>query len=98
VFLGFVFSMIFGHAPVIFPAVLGVKIPFRRVFYVHLVVLHVGLVLRVVGDAAGSSAAARDGALVSALAMALFFVVTVGSAVLAAWPPAAVRLRRERHA
>jgi hypothetical protein len=98
VFLGFVFSMIFGHAPVIFPAVLGVKIPFRRVFYVHLVVLHVGLVLRVVGDAAGSSAAARDGALVSALAMALFFVVTVGSAALAAWPPAAVRLRRERHA
>jgi hypothetical protein len=30
--VGFVFSMIFGHAPVIFSAVLGVAIPFRRLF------------------------------------------------------------------
>jgi len=28
VLLGFVFAMIFGHAPIIFPAVLGIRIPF----------------------------------------------------------------------
>jgi hypothetical protein len=31
-FVGFVFSMIFGHAPVILPAVLGVRVPFHRAF------------------------------------------------------------------
>jgi hypothetical protein len=83
VFVGFVFSMIFGHAPVIFPAVLGVPIPFRRGFYVHLALLHVGLALRVAGDLAGAAALARDGALLNAVAIALFFAVTVGSALLA---------------
>lgn len=49
VFLGFVFSMIFGHAPVIFPAVLGVRMNFSPWFYSHLVLLHVSVVLRVGG-------------------------------------------------
>lgn len=47
VFLGFVFSMIFGHAPIIFPAVLGVNIPFNKAFYAHLALLHLSLILRV---------------------------------------------------
>lgn len=46
-FLGFVFAMIFGHAPIIFPAVLGVPIPFRPAFYAHLIFLHLSLALRV---------------------------------------------------
>jgi hypothetical protein len=50
IFVGFVFSMIFGQAPVVFPGVLGIDIPFRRVFYVHLALLHAGLVLRIGGD------------------------------------------------
>ena len=50
VFVGFVFSMIFGHAPVIFPSVLGVSIPYRPWFYVHVGLLHGGLGLRVAGD------------------------------------------------
>jgi len=33
VFLGFVMSMIFGHAPVIVPAVLRVRLPFARWFF-----------------------------------------------------------------
>jgi hypothetical protein len=82
-FLGFVFSMIFGHAPVIFPGVLGVRIPFRRVFYVHLALLHAGLVLRVGGDLAGSFDAARRGGVVNATAIGLFLVATLGSGALA---------------
>lgn len=49
VFLGFVFSMIFGHAPVIFPAVLGVQMRFSPWFYSHLGLLHLSVLLRVVG-------------------------------------------------
>jgi hypothetical protein len=82
IFVGFVFSMIFGHAPVIFPGVVGIAIPFRRFFYVPLVLLHTGLLLRVGGDLAGDFAAARRGALVIAVAIALFLVGTAASAAL----------------
>lgn len=84
VFLGFVFSMIFGHAPVIFPGVLGVRLPYRRVFYVHLALLHVGLALRVGGDLAGDFDVARWGGLVNATAIAIFLLATIGSGALAA--------------
>jgi len=52
IFLGFVFSMIVGHAPIIFPAVLGVPVPFRPAFYSHLALLHISLALRIAGDLA----------------------------------------------
>ena len=81
IFLGFVFSMIFGHAPVIFPGVLGIAIPFRRGFYVHLALLHVGLVLRIAGDVGGDFHLAQLGGLLNATAIALFLVATVASAV-----------------
>jgi hypothetical protein len=47
--LGFVFSMIFGHAPIIFPAVVRVKIPYHPFFYLPLLVLHASLALRILG-------------------------------------------------
>ena len=50
VFVGFVISMIFGHAPIIFPAILGVPINFQPAFYVHLILLHGLLALRVIAD------------------------------------------------
>jgi hypothetical protein len=53
VFLGFVMSMIFAHAPVILPAVLRRPLPYHPVLYVPLAVLHLSLLARVaVGDAA----------------------------------------------
>ena len=54
-FLGFVFSMIFGHAPTIIPAVTGIQVPFKRVFYLHVALLHGSLLVRIVGDVASSS-------------------------------------------
>lgn len=50
VFLGFVFSMVIGHAPLIFPAVMRVKIPHRPAFYLPLAALHLTLLARVGGD------------------------------------------------
>jgi hypothetical protein len=82
VFLGFVFSMIFGHAPVIFPGVLGIAIPFRRGFYAHLALLHAGLALRVAGDLAGDAAVARWGGMLNATAITLFLLATVAAAAL----------------
>lgn len=50
VLLGFVFSMVFGHAPIILPAVLRVAVPYAAYFYVPLALLHLSLLLRVAGD------------------------------------------------
>ena len=82
-FLGFVFSMIFGHAPVIFPAVLLLRPSFRTAFYAHLAVLHAGLLLRVGADLADWPAGRQWGGATNALALALFLANTVGAFV---WP------------
>jgi hypothetical protein len=78
--LGFVFSMVFGHAPIIFPAVLRVAVPYHPAFYAPLALLHSSLGLRVAGDAMGSFDAARWGALLSALAL-LAFIANTAAAV-----------------
>jgi hypothetical protein len=72
IFLGFVFAMIFGHAPIIFPAVLGVPVPFRPAFYSHLALLHLSLALRVVGDVAAWWPARLWGGLLNVVAVLLF--------------------------
>ncbi|MBF8267258.1 MAG: hypothetical protein HW388_766 [Dehalococcoidia bacterium] len=82
VFLGFVMSMVFAHAPVMLPAVAGVTISFTRAFYVPLVLLHGSLALRVVGDLVGSFPSARWGSLFNGAALALFFLVVAGSALI----------------
>jgi hypothetical protein len=46
-FVGFVFSMVFGHAPVILPAVLRVRFPYHPVLYLPLALLHASLAVRV---------------------------------------------------
>lgn len=75
--LGFVFSMVFGHAAIIFPAVLRVAVRYHPIFYLPLALLHASVALRVAGSAAGSFAARQWGAMGSALALAAFIVVMV---------------------
>ena len=72
VLVGYVFSMVFGHAPLIVPAITGRALPYRPRFYVHLVVLHAALVLRVAGDLALWPAGRQWGGLLNALAILLF--------------------------
>lgn len=50
IFLGFVFSMIFGHALIVFPAILQIRLNYFPRFYVHLALLHLTLTLRVMSD------------------------------------------------
>ena len=72
VFLGFVFSMIFAHAPIIFPAVAERPMAFRRVFYCHVAVLQMSLILRIAGDLTGSFSAYRCGGLLGLIALLMF--------------------------
>ena len=77
--LGFVFSMVFGHAPIIFPAVLRVRVPYHPAFYVPLALLHGSLVVRLAGDAAGRFDWTRAGGLLNAVALAAFIVGTMAA-------------------
>jgi hypothetical protein len=83
IFLGFVFSMIFAHAPIIFPSITGVAMPFQHAFYLHLGLLHLSLVLRVGGDLVESLPLQQWGGLLNALAILLFLVNNVGAVRLA---------------
>jgi hypothetical protein len=79
IFVGFVISMIFGHAPIIFPAILGVPINYRPVFYAHLILLHFSLSLRVLGDLANQFDIRRWGGFLNEIAILLFLVTTIYS-------------------
>ena len=49
-FLGFVFSMIFGHAPIIVPAVMPIDITYHWRCYIPLVLLQASLIVRIFAD------------------------------------------------
>jgi hypothetical protein len=77
IFLGFVFSMIFGHAPVIFPAIIGRQYRFHPVLYANLALLHASLVMRVIGDLAGFPLLRMWGGLLNGIALLLFLISTL---------------------
>lgn len=79
VFLGFVFSMIFAHAPIIFPAILGLPIRYSASFYVHLLFLHLSLIVRITGDLALNSSVRMWGGLLNGIAILLFLIMTAWS-------------------
>jgi hypothetical protein len=79
-FLGFVFSMVFAHAPIIWPSVLGGEIRFVSRFYAHLGLLHLSVLLRVSADLAGWEAGRRWAVVLNTLAVLLFLANTVGMA------------------
>jgi hypothetical protein len=76
IFLGFVMSMIFAHAPVIVPSVLGRPLPYRWFLYVPLILLQVSLALRLAGgDWAGNIDAWQWGGSLNEIAILLFLVM-----------------------
>lgn len=89
IFLGFVMSMIMAHAPVILPAVLRKPLPYRWFLYLPVALLHVSLALRILGgDAWGSVDALHWGGSLNVIAILLFVVLAITSAVMG--PPARV--------
>lgn len=81
VFLGFVFAMVFGHAPIIFPAILRVAVPYTPLFYAHLALLDATLAARIAGDLLDRPEWRAWGGMGNAAALALFVLMTAGSAL-----------------
>lgn len=79
--LGFIVSMMLGHAPVILPAIARVKIEFGWFFYVPLAALHLSLLVRL-GWGMDDPRWRAAGALLNTGAMALFAATVFGGAVL----------------
>ncbi len=77
VFVGFVLSMIFAHAPLILPAVIGRPLPYRPAFYAHLALLHAGLLLRVAGDLGAVPWLRQWGGLINGLALLIFMANSI---------------------
>jgi hypothetical protein len=72
VFIGFVISMVFGHAPIIFPAVLGYPLAYSSRFYIPLVLLHSSLLTRLAADLADYSLLRLYSGLANALAILIY--------------------------
>ncbi len=81
ILIGFVFSMVFGHAPIIFPAVVRVKMPYHWTFYLPLLVLHASLLMRLAGSGLMLPELQSLGGLLNAAALALFILSTVSSVI-----------------
>ena len=82
--LGFIVSMLMGHAPVILPAVARIKLRFGPWFYIPLVWLHSSLLLRLVGGI-GDPAVRQLGAALNAAALLAFVATLAASAMAWRW-------------
>ena len=87
VFVGFAMSMVLGHAPVILPAVLRVRLPHHPRDYAVLVLLHASLALRIVGGDMGRVEWMRlAGGIIGVVALLAFVVNSACSAYGARHP------------
>ena len=66
--LGFVFGMIFAHAPIIFPAILGFRVRFVPSLYLPVVLLHLSLILRFLYSL-------KVGAVLGVISILLYFAI-----------------------
>jgi hypothetical protein len=76
-FLGFVFGMIFAHAPIILPGVTGFVVGYRPIFYLPPILLNISLLLRLVGDFAPDQTLRQWGGLLNEVALLVFVVLLV---------------------
>lgn len=81
VLIGFVLSMVFAHAPVIVPAVVGVELSYHPTWWVALGALHLSLLIRTVGVVAGSHPVWAWGGTLNVAALTLFALLAVIAAV-----------------
>jgi hypothetical protein len=77
-FIGFVFAMIFSHAPIILPAVLKwpIKI-YKPVLYLWFGLLQASLLVRIVGDVLENPELRKWGGLLNGISILMFFATIV---------------------
>jgi hypothetical protein len=86
-FLGFVFSMIFAHGPIILPGVLGISvIPFTRILYIWLGLLELSWLIRIFADVSVEMEMRKVSGLLSAVAIVGYFITI-----------AVVMIKNQRH-
>ena len=74
-FLGFTFSMIFAHAPIIFPGVAGLAIkPFHNSLFIWAILLQLTLILRIVFDLMMNSELRKLFGMTNGIIILLFFI------------------------
>jgi hypothetical protein len=83
VFLGFVMSMVFGHAIIVVPVFTDLAFPYHPVMWLPLVFLHASLVLRMYGDLALSFDIKQWGGMLNAVALTLFALIALGTVLRA---------------
>lgn len=81
-FVGYVLSMVFAHAPLILPSVARIALPMHGVLFVPMAVLQLGLVVRLVGDFTDQFSVRQVGALLNVAALPLFLVCVLISRAL----------------
>ena len=89
VLLGFVFSMVIGHAPIIIPAVLRVAVPYSSYLYAPLALLHASLIIRLAGDWMVFPPWRAWGSALNGLALLIFVLGTLGAVIRGAFTPPA---------
>jgi hypothetical protein len=77
VLVGFVFSMIFGHAPIILPALMKREVRYTPLFYAPLALLHASLLARLYGDLWPAQAWRMWGGLLNEVAVLAFVALLV---------------------
>lgn len=81
--LGFVFSMVFGHAPIVLPAVARLRLPYHPVLYLPLALLQLSLAVRLLAGMLGDFPLRQQAALGNAAALLLFALTVAGLLLLA---------------
>ncbi|MHA2620577.1 MAG: hypothetical protein V2G42_02445 [bacterium JZ-2024 1] len=82
VFLGFVFSMVMGHFPMIAPALLAVTPKFTHYLYLPVIFFHLSVLVRIVSGWTLRYSWHRWALLANAASLLLFFVISGMSLVL----------------
>lgn len=73
-FLGFVFSMIFAHGPVILPGVLGISAkPYHKILYLWLILLHASWLVRIYADIYFQLGLRKYSGIITAIAIVGYF-------------------------
>lgn len=74
-FIGFIFSMIFAHAPIILPGVAGLSFrPFHPTLYIWMILLQISLVLRVIAGLFEYSELKAAAGFTNGIIILLFFI------------------------
>ncbi|SFT70710.1 hypothetical protein SAMN04489724_1719 [Algoriphagus locisalis] len=82
-FLGFVFSMIFAHAPIILPGVLGqASKPYHSILYIWVGIFQLSLVVRILGDFLSFFYWKQLGGIINGVVILIFILNVMGLMLL----------------